>query len=71
MFCARNKSRPPGEQNYCVRKTNLTYLENSNIASKEQISSSRETKKCVRGTHLIYVENENTASRENISSTLR
>jgi hypothetical protein len=96
---SRNESRLLRKQEYCLQRTNLANnrnkkncvwgtnlvdLRNKNIASKEQISSTKGTRCCARGTNLIdrrnkekfvqginlvYLGNKNIPTKEQISYT--
>jgi predicted transcriptional regulator len=71
-------------QEYCARETHLVYKGNNNIASMEQIESTRGTRifrltntshilteeeYCSQETHLFYSGNINIVFEEQISST--
>jgi hypothetical protein len=56
------------ENGNCIRGTNPIYLENTNILSKEQISSTQR-KEYAYNEHLVFEGNKNIVSGKQISST--
>jgi hypothetical protein len=62
MFCTRERG--------IVRTYNKSHLlGNNDIASREQIWSTRGTRILARGTNVVYSRNKNGACEEQISST--